>query len=404
MNPSAWISRRFSRSLRSDRFSRFTTMVSIGSVALGCIALILAMSVLRGYENAIEDAALRFTSHIEVRSRFGTQFTNAPEVRRRLASVPGVASTDELLVREGLGRTRHGLDGVLLQGLTASRASEQILPLLIAGTLPTHDARQPRVVVGADLARKLALLVGDTLVVFTTDNMQATQPTPRIIAARVSGIVRSGMQQYDETSVFLMIDDLRAALHLPADAASAIGVRCSDVQQVDIVAEAIGRTLSERNIALTFRQRHYAMYSWIEMQKKPIPIVLGLISIVAIFTVIASLLIAVVEKTRSVAILMSLGMRASHIAQIFVLHGLRIGVYGCVLGCAIAAVALWVQSTYHVITLNGAIYYVSVLPVAITAEPFILVTTTSLTLCLLAALVPTIVARRVSPVRVLRFE
>jgi len=404
MNPSAWISRRFSRSLRNDGFARFTTIVSIGSVALGCIALILAMSVLRGYEDAIENAALRFTSHIEVRSRFGTQFTNAPGLQRQLAVIPGVAEIDVLLVREGLGRTRSGIDGVLLQGMTSRRATEQIQPLLISGTLPTHDAQQPRVVVGADLARKLALDVGDTLVVFTTDNVQASQPTPRIIGTRVSGIVRSGMQQYDETAVFLTIDDLRAALHLPADAATAIGVRCTDVRAVDAVAEVIGRTISERGIALTFRQRHYAMYSWIEMQKQPIPIVLGLISIVAIFTVIASLLIAVVEKTRSVAILMSLGMRASHIAQIFILHGLRIGVYGCVLGCSIAALAILAQRTFHLITLNGAIYYVSELPVAFTAEPFILVTATSLTLCLLAALVPTLLALRVSPVRVLRFE
>ncbi len=379
-------------------------MVSIGSVALGCLALILAMSVLRGYEDAIEDAALRFTSHIEVRSRFGTAFTNASAIQRQLAFTPGVEATDELLVREGLGRTRSGLDGILLQGMTPVRATEQIQPLLIAGTLPSHDAVQPRVVVGVDLARKLDLEVGDTLVVFTTDDVQASHPTPRIIPVRVSGIVRSGMQQYDETSVFLAIDDLRAALHLPSDAATAIGVRCTNVVDVDDVAAAIASALPERNVALTFRQRHYAMYSWIEMQKRPIPIVLGLISIVAVFTVIASLLIAVVEKTRSVAILMSLGMRASQIAQIFVLHGLRIGIYGCALGCGLAAIAIAVQRTFHIITLNGAIYYVSVLPVAFTADPFILVTTTSLTLCLLAALVPTLLALRVSPVRVLRFE
>lgn len=405
MNRSAWIARRFARSLRHERFARFTTVVSIAAVALGCLALLLAMSVLRGYENTIEDVALRFTSHIEVRPRYGdAPIFSSHDISSALASVGGIAERVDLLWREGLGRTRAGIEGVVVQGLDRRRTPRSLTPLLVSGRIPQPSASTMEAVIGQELAHRLALHVGDTMVIFTSDDVRASMPTPRVMSVRICGVVRTGMQQEDETVVGMDIEALRTALHLGPTDVSAVGLNCIERDDVDAIAQEIGAHLPPNRIALTFRQRHYAMSSWIELQKQPIPIVLGLISIVAVFTVIASLLIAVVEKTRSVAILMTLGMPPRQIAQIFLWQGLRIGIVGCLLGCGLAATLILVQRTFHVITLNGAIYYVSELPVAFTAQPFCIVAGTSLALCLLASLVPTILAVRVSPVRVLRFE
>ncbi|MBL0323425.1 MAG: hypothetical protein IPP80_13840 [Ignavibacteria bacterium] len=125
---------------------------------------------------------------------------------------------------------------------------------------------------------------------------------------------------------------------------------------------------------LTYLDTFQAISAWIELQKEPIPIVLGLISIVAVFTVISTLLIAVVEKTRSIAILVTIGMtRCGSRDDLLCAQHHQPSAMGSALGALVALAFVWIQSTWHLIRLDGAIYYVSELPVSFSPAPFIIV-------------------------------
>ncbi|MBK9184376.1 MAG: hypothetical protein IPM83_15005 [Ignavibacteria bacterium] len=111
------LAQRFARSLRAEGFARFTTIVSVFSVALGSLALIIAISVLRGYEEKIEETAMRFTSHVETKPILGDVIGNARGSMERVATIDGVSSVDIVLNREALARTRSGVDGIVLSAL-----------------------------------------------------------------------------------------------------------------------------------------------------------------------------------------------------------------------------------------------------------------------------------------------
>jgi lipoprotein-releasing system permease protein len=395
------IAQRFARSLRGDRFARFTSTVSIASVAIGCVALIVAMSILDGYESAIRSAAMRFAAPIEVRSLLTPLLgERVHDVRSAVARLQGTVHVEPVLTREALGRTRVGVDGIMLIGTTPARAASIVAPMLVDGTIPGSGTTG--CTLGVEIARRLGLRPGDTLVIYTAERGSATAPI--LTTSIVSGIVRSGMQQYDETAVFVDDAMLHTMLRLPPQEASAMAIYPDDPSQIGPMAQALVEDLGPRMFVQTYHQRFAAIESWIQLQKKPIPIVLGLISIVALFTVVATLLIAVVEKTRQVAVLRTLGMPGRSIAAIFLWQGLRVGLLGCGIGSVVAAAFCYVQATWQPITLDGAIYYVSSLPVAFDAAPYLLVAGMTMATSIIASLAPIAIAMRIDPVRILQFR
>ena len=216
------IAHRFARSLRANGFARFTTIVSVMSVALGCVALIIAISVLTGYEEKIEETAMRFTSHIEAKPMFGDVVTNAASTTQLLQKIDGIASVDIVLNREALARTRSGVDGIILSGVTQYRSAAFINPMIIRGGSVSPNG----VVVGELLAKTLGVDVGDTMVVYAA-NADATQPI--LFSARVGGILRSGMASFDNSVVVMPIEAVGTHLRLPQDVASSLLITCADV-------------------------------------------------------------------------------------------------------------------------------------------------------------------------------
>lgn len=400
----AFIARRFSQSLRRDGFARFTSFVSYASVALGCFAIVVAMSILNGYERAIYAAMTRFASPIEVRSLLGTTMPDAGAVASALSGIDGVARTSVMLTREALGRTRLGVEGLLLIGTTEPSAQHDVAPMLVHGTIPTfRQEAMPSVVIGSDAARRLGLDLGDTLVIYTGD---ASATAPTVLAVIIAGIARSGMQQYDETAVFLDVAALRSRLRFSDAEGSYVGVYPGPDADIADVAQRIRSTFTRTSglYVQTYHDRFSAIESWIALQQEPIPIILGLISLVAIATVVATLLISVVEKTRQIAVLRTMGMTSGGIARIFLWRGLQVGFVGWFAGSALALLCCLIQDTWHVISLDGNLYYVSSLPVSITATPYVIVAITSLATSLIATLAPIVIASGIQPARTLQFR
>jgi len=386
----SFIASRFSRSLRSG-FARFTTLVSIGSVALGCTALIVSMSVLRGYEEMIEETALRYTSHLELRRFDGGVVPHADDLQRRLHQFDHVRRVDPLLVREALVRTRGGVEGAVLHGLTSAR-----MPLLVPNGL------QGGAGVGAEIARHLGVQVGDTVVLYASDGSSA-EARPILFSSRVDAIVRTGMQTIDESVIVMDLAQLQQALRLaPADV-SHLAVELDDPTLARTIAAQMAPQ-TEGLMMITWEDRFQAIASWIELQKQPIPIVLGLISLVAVFTLVSTLLVTVVEKTRSLAILLTIGMSPGQVMGIVALRGLRISAAGALIGVTISAAFAVIQRTWQPITLDGAVYYVSALPVSADPAPYLIVPLISIVLAVAASVVPMLAVRRVQPARALRFS
>lgn len=392
------IAQRFAQSLRGDGFSRFSTIVSVASVALGCMALIVSMSILEGYEDTIERTALQFTADIEIKPRFGGLLASPELLAREACRNPAITAADRVIAREALVRSATGIDGVMLVGMSPERLNQLMVPLIIHGqSRVDHN----EVMIGSGLAARLHASVGDTLLVYSSDEQRES---PRVFRSRIGAIIRCGMTSYDESVVVYHRTMLAQHLRLDTAAASSLLLSTNNRTQLGDAQQALQRNLGVDVIVLTYRDSFAAVSSWIELQREPIPIILGLISLVAGLTMISTLLIAVVEKARSIAILLTLGLSPVRAGLIFVIRAVVISTLGAVIGLVVALALLTIQHIWHPITLDGALYYVSELPVSFPLMPMIMVPLSSIGLALIVGLVPMVVAMRVRPATALRFD
>lgn len=398
MRVELFLAKRFAVSLRHDVFTLFTTSVTTLSIALGYVAVCVAVSILQGYSDKIVETATMFSSDVIVRSQIAVDFEDPSSIVRRVRSVSNVQDVAIALEREALIKHKGQLDGVLLNGIELSRYA------VFANVLTSRDAEKPLtsgIVIGSGVSRTLQANVGDSITLIL-QKQGSTVPVVRRV--RVVGVFESGMGTQDDNVALLHIDSLRTYSGSMPTAASVVMVKTAAIDQADQVAQAIRHIYSSSAFVLTYKDVFQGAWGWIEMQRKPIPIILGLLSLVAVVSIISSLLLTIVQKTRSIAILSTLGLSSRRIGFVVLLRACTSALLGVLIGGLITGAFVYVQSTYHWIRLDSSLYYVSELPVHFDPVLAILIAIGIMVLTVAVSLVPMAIARRITPARALRFS
>lgn len=371
---------------------------------LGTAALIITLSVLDGFEKQIKEKAIDFTSHIQVQG-----FQNAPlanvetSIHRVKERVTGVKSMTPFAAREGMIRSRHGVDGIFLKGIDPRTDVLMSRQQLVSGTILTHErGNMARILIGVRLADRLSVGPGDTVAVFALPGTNQQTSQPRVKQFQIAGMFESGMAEYDETFAYAHIADVQNLLQL-GERVSGYDVLVTDLSDVDTIAARIEDILGYPHSAHTVFQLYRNLFSWVELQKRLSPILLSLIIVVATVNIIGTLLMFVLEKTRAIGILKSLGAGPRLIRRIFMLQGLTIAAIGIGLGNLTAFLLCWVQLQFQLIQIPSEIYYMSTVPIVLHPLNFILVTGVALLLCLVTTLIPSRAAAKLDPVAALRF-
>jgi lipoprotein-releasing system permease protein len=180
-------------------------------------------------------------------------------------------------------------------------------------------------------------------------------------------------------------------------------VMAKDISLARTAAENINKTLRYPHYTLSVYDLYNTIFAWIELQRKPIPIVLGLIVLVAAFNVISTLLIIVVEKTHSIGVLRTLGAKPGSIAQIFITEGLVISMIGVLVGNLFAFVVSLLQSNYDIMKLKSDVYFMSSVPIDIRWEHYAIVSAIAIAIALCSTLIPARIASRILPLKALKF-
>jgi lipoprotein-releasing system permease protein len=392
-------------------FLRFITYVAIGGVALGVAALLLALAIVRGFSREIENKIVGFGAHIQVTSYVQDQpLDQGSDLRSELAQMDGISEVAPVVEQPVLlRRTDDAIDGVVLLGV--EQLPSYLRQRIQKGAFEVHprDGGHPGLVVGQELASRLGLEVGQLVTAFALREETSGEPsfgvrTPRVKQFRVRGIYDTSLKNIDDVYVFSRVSTARWLGDVPSSSVSRFNVTVEDVSRIDSLAAQIENRFGFPVSARTIYQQYAGLFAWVDLQQSIIPLVIGVIVIVAAFNIIGTLLMLILEKTREIGILKSLGTSGEALKRLFLVLGLLIGTVGTGVGSIVALCLALVQQQFGIISLPAEAYYMSTAPIGLNPLDFVLVGAITVLLCGAAAYVPARVAARVEPVRAIRFQ
>ena len=429
MRYETFIGKRYLFSPRRDRSISVITWISIGGVALGVVALIVATSVMNGFRTNLRDAVTGSLPHITVFA-WDDAMKNYSGLQKRLMEHPEVKGVAPYIFKQALLTGRKQPKGALLRGIDPEQESEvtkisSFLREEVYGFAPSlekqaliskkllhrlshPDARINRlkdgIILGAKLARQLEAGVGDTVkLVSSEQRMTPIGDVPRIKKLEVIGIFESGISGYDEVLAFADYRLVQKIFRMGKEV-SGLGVSIRDPEAASEMASEL-QQLGTGFLSSNWADENKSLFQVMKLEKIGLFLILTLIIVVAAFNIISSLIMQVAEKSREIAILKSLGASDRSVMRIFMFQGVVIGLIGTLAGVILGLGLCWMLATFDIVDIPPGVYPGgNRIPVLVDWSDVGLTTLCSFIICMLVTLYPSGKAARLNPVDPLRYE
>ena len=409
MSFESFVGARYLRAKRKQKFISVVTLIAVVGVALGVMALVVAVAINVGVQQDLQHHLLGAVSHINLLEKergFGIE--DWPEFVKRFEGVDHVVAAAPALYGEvmitgpmrGRASVLKGIDpeaelrvGALLGQLTEGSVED----------LARADG-PPGIILGQKLAEEIgAVLHSVVTVVSPQGEMTPFGVIPGYKRFRVAGIFHSGFYEYNHHWAFATIKPVQQSLAL-ANVINAVEFKLDDLHLAAEVGAEIEEIAGDRFAATNWMERNRDIFNALQVEKLVTTITIGLIMLVAALNILTSLVMIVMEKNRDIAVLMSMGARRQQIRKIFVYQGLAIGTVGTVIGLVAGQILCRVSDAYRLIPLDAEIYGLSYVPFAANPLDAVLIGIAAIALSYVTTLYPAGAAARVAPIEVLRYE
>ncbi len=420
-----FIGLRYLKAKRKSTFISIITLISTAGVALGVMALIIVLAVMTGFEEDLKEKILGTNAHIVVLGSGGS-IDDPKALMARLGKFDGVVAATPFIYNQVMLAAGKNVSGVVLRGIDP-RSDRQVtnlhkamvqgrLEALADGTSPTPAAaaepRLPGLVIGKELARNLNLYVGDTVnVISPMGNITPLGMIPKMKQFRVAGIFNTGMFEYDTTLAYAGIGEAQSFLGM-GTSVTGIQLKVADVYRTGELSRRINRELGGAFYARDWMQMNRNILFALKTEKTVMFIILTLIVLVAAFGIASTLFMVVMEKTKDIAILKSMGATGRSIMRIFVFEGLIIGLLGTLIGLLggllvalnLEAIVGVVQRLTGFELFSKDVYYLDRFPSQVVPADVVLVAVTAVLISFVATLYPSWQAAKLMPAEALRYE
>ena len=403
---SLFIAYRYLRSGHNKGFISFITSIAIIGVMLGVASLIITLSILDGFEKTIKENVVSFTADMQLFAFSNQVVPDADKTEKYvLEHYPNVTAIAPYVTREAMIRYEKGIEGIVVKGVDPSNDISAAKTKIVEGTYDLEERQTglQTCILGRRLAEKLGVHVGDRVLLYGLGGTTISLSEARIMQMKVTGIYETGMAEFDGTYVYVNLRNAQRLFQIGSNV-SGFDILVSDLSKLQSLAHDIPADLGYPYYAQSMYQMHRNLFTWIELQKKPIPIILGLIIIVATVNIIGTLLMMVMEKSAAIGTLRTLGLDRKKVVQIFLLQGLLIGVVGTALGNIVAYLLCWLELKYHFFPLPSGIYFMTHVPIDMSFLNFFIVSASALLMCFLSSVLPARLASKLDPIRILRFS
>ena len=436
-----FIASRYLRAKRRQAFIGIITGISIVGVAAGVASLIVALAINNGFRQDLQERLIGSTSHISLLRVADDGIKDWPPLLERLAKQPqvvaaapaifeqvlisrgprargavlkGMIPADERKVGDLLNTIKEGSAAPLEEtdkthvGTTASPApaapaTENESPDALAG-VQARVAAMPPIILGREMADNLGATVG-SVVLITSPQGELTPfgMVPKYSRFRVVGIFNSGFYDYDSSWAFTRLSDAQRLFGL-GDLISVIEFKVDDIDKADVVARQLEDAAGKGFMATNWKEQNKALFHALNMERLVTYITVGLIVFVAALNILISLIMMVMEKTKDIAVLMSMGTRKSQVRNIFIAQGVLIGLIGTAIGLLLGYAISYAGGHYHLISLSPEVYSIDYVPFAPRLKDSLWVSLVSIGVSFIATLYPSWSAGRTLPAEALRYE
>ena len=407
-----FIARRFMpRRGREGGFSGPLSSIAVVGIALGVVVMVMAVSILRGFQGDISGKVAGFGSHMTVTSFAPSEaYADNPvavdsSLLEALRSVPGVRHVQCFATKGGMVKTDEQIYGILFRGLDSGYDTSFYHSCLVEGRLPvvgTQDstsAASNDVLISTTIGSKLGLKVGDKMRTYfwSGDNYRSR-------AFTVCGIYNTDLAEMDELYV---VGDLRQVQRIEGWGDSLVGgyeLLVSDFDNLDATASCVAGVLPYDLQLRTIVEQHPALFSWLDLLNANIALILTIMCLVSAVAIVSALLIMIFEKSATIGLLKALGACNAAVRRIFMLKAAGLIATGVAIGDGVALALSVAQSRWHLLTLDPESYSMAYVPVEIDPWVYVAVSLGTLAVCVAALLLPAAHISRVSPAKTMRVE
>jgi lipoprotein-releasing system permease protein len=409
----AW---RYLRSRRDSKLLSLISLIAIGGVTVAVSALIVIIGVMNGLQTDLREKILIGSPDVRVLT-FGEDMvmTDWRTTMKKVSAQPGVVAVAPFVLTQGvIHATRHNhfepaaVEGIPPDGPGVAQTTK-IREHLTAGdfSFSTVDGKTRGAVLGTKLADRLNVVPGvDSIRIFTLSDKPdpvTGLPVPSIQTFEVTGILNTGMYEYDNQYVVISLEAAQEVAHL-GQAVTGLEVRTPSRKEAPKVALALADSLGMPYRAVDWNQQNNSLFNALKLEKLAMTLILLLIVLVAAFNIISTLIMVVTDKTREIGILRAMGMPARSIRRVFFAQGLVIGIVGTGTGLIIGLIASYLIGAKRLIALDPSIYFIDHLPVVTNLFDVASIVVASLAVAALATVYPALQAARLYPVEAIRHE
>jgi lipoprotein-releasing system permease protein len=392
---------------RKQAFISLISLISILGVMVGVMALLIALALMTGLQGELRDRIVGSSAHIYVHRVGG--YADYEQDLQKLRTMPRVLAAAPVVHGQGMISGGGGSGFVKIKGILPDLEAEvtEVEKAMQSGSLAALtpvEGEPPGIIIGRELATSIGSFVGDRVELLAPEggslSPMGLMPARRVY--KVVGLFSLGLYEFDQGYAFVHLDTAKRLVG--RDSPDFIELRVDDMFAAGAIADDIAEQLGDEYMPQDWSDLNQSLFSALSLEKLAISITIGLIVMVAALNIVASLILLVMEKSRDIAILKTMGSSAASIRRIFMLQGLVIGLIGTTAGAIAGWVVIYVVDRYKLVRVPLDVYQISHVPFRLEWFDFVVVVASAIVICFVATIYPSRQAAKLDPAQALRYQ
>ena len=369
---------RYLYSKSGGSFSSNASILAIIGLSIGLFSLILTLSIIKGFENVLDEKLSSIDGKVRVKSILGNPISKQEKLDSLLSNIDLSLDISPYIRGNAMIRSGGNTDGIIIEGVNKIQNNTYF-------DLNNNSINKNDIIIGKALANEMGISIGDKIIITSLDDTRDYLINQKFNLMKVIGFIDSGMREYDKTIAYTSLEMARDIFDMDS---SVSGFIINGSYQIKSITNFLSNHIGYPYYYETWRDRHRIIFNWIKTQRFPIVIIFSLIALVAITNIMAAVSMIIREKNSQIGVLISLGMEANEIRKIFYYYGAIIGFLGCILGSGFSYIFILVQNKYKIIRLPEDIYFMDYVPANFDSIVFCTVLILTLMISIISTIIP----------------